>query len=92
MRYTLTWMPILQLFSLHYPNADHRTFTEDAMRAQCNGNATLLAWVAFAREHPNVDVDYEMLPPCEPRWNENDDNGASSYGDGVPGQNLSCFV
>ena len=62
MRYTLLWTPQLAVFSMSYPNCDHKIFTEQELRDKLQGDATLLAWVDFAKQHPNVSVDYEMLP------------------------------
>jgi hypothetical protein len=63
MKYILVWCHQLGIFALEQPFSPSREqLTEAEMRSKCGDNVLLHAWVDFAKQHPNVEVVYDMLP------------------------------
>jgi hypothetical protein len=62
MKYVLVWCVQLGVFALHAPDLSARTFTESDLRKEFGDNAVLIQWLEFAKAHPSVGCEYDMLP------------------------------
>ena len=62
MKYILIWCAGLNVFALEGPDMQRKTYTEAELREKFQGNATLIRWLEFSKEHAGVEVVYDMLP------------------------------
>ena len=62
MQYVLLYCSALNIFRLDDPWGGSKPLTEQQLDDSINGNEVLLQWKAFAKEHPNVECAYNMLP------------------------------
>jgi hypothetical protein len=62
MRYTLTWCPELGMFRLQDPFGGDKLLKPAELATSIGDNVVLGQWVEFAKGHPNIKCDYEILP------------------------------
>ena len=63
MTYALHFCQALNIFRLDcYTDNSSVTKTEAQLRKEFTGDETLLAWLEFAKQNPNKDCVFAMLP------------------------------
>ena len=62
MRYVLIYCSTFNVFALTDPWGGNVALPEAELDRRFGGNRELMSWKEFCREHPDVLVDYNMLP------------------------------
>lgn len=63
MTYGLLYVPALNIFRLRCETTmDQWQHTEEELRAKFGDDAKLLEWIQFAKDNPNKDCIWDMLP------------------------------